>query len=26
LGRRLVTEADALSARLGHDERKRGVA
>ena len=26
IGRRLVTDADALSARLGHDERKRGVA
>ena len=26
LGRCLVSEADALSARLGHDERKRGVA
>ena len=26
LGRQLRTEADALSARLGHDDRKRGVA
>ena len=26
IGRRLVAEADGVSARLGHDARKRGVA